>query len=85
MGVRRPSALDAVLVGDEGLLVERQAAIELLVVEEQDPSRAFRRQFVNRLVGAKTMALSTVRGEGAAEEETPAPEPCRTCPKLYGL
>lgn len=57
----------------------------LMEIWDHPAYRAFRRQFVNRLVGAKTMALSTVRGDGAAEEETPAPEPCRTCPKLYGL
>jgi hypothetical protein len=37
------------------------------------------------IIQADGRALSAVRGEGAAEEETPAPEPCRTCPKLYGL
>lgn len=57
----------------------------LLEIWDLPEYRAFRRQFVKRLVGAKAMALSAVRGEGAAEEETPAPEPCRTCPKLYGL
>jgi hypothetical protein len=39
-GIRRPAALDPVLVGDEGLRVERQAAVELLVVEEQKAGRA---------------------------------------------
>ncbi len=46
--------------------------------------RAFRRQFVKRLLGAKAMALSAAHGKGAAEH-APAPELCRTCPKLYGV
>jgi MoaA/NifB/PqqE/SkfB family radical SAM enzyme len=57
----------------------------LMEIWDSPDYRAFRRQFVKRLVGAKAMALSAVRAEGAAEGETPAPEPCRTCPKLYGL
>jgi len=57
----------------------------LMEIWERPEYRAFRQQFVNRLVGAKTMALSALRGTGAAEVETPAPEPCRTCPKLCGL
>lgn len=57
----------------------------LMEIWERPEYRAFRQQFVNRLVGAKTMALSALRGTVAAEVETPAPEPCRTCPKLYGL
>ena len=57
----------------------------LMEIWDRPEYRAFRRQFVDRLVRAKTMALSTAREEGAADGETPAPEPCRTCPKLYGL
>ena len=47
--------------------------------------RAFRQQFVRRLVGTMAMAFGAVRGEVAGEEATPAPEPCRSCPKLYGV
>ena len=47
--------------------------------------RAFRQLFLKRLVGTKAMVLDAARGESASEEATPAPEPCRTCPKLYGL
>ncbi|OFZ90118.1 MAG: hypothetical protein A2V78_17855 [Betaproteobacteria bacterium RBG_16_64_18] len=59
--------------------------IPLMEIWDRPEYRAFRGQFVDRLVGAKAMAFGAVRGKGAAEEETPAPEPCRTCPKLYGL
>lgn len=48
--------------------------------------RAFRRQFGERLHGATRLALSAMAGGGAmADDEAPAPEPCRTCSKLYGL
>ena len=47
--------------------------------------RAFRQLFARRVLGARTMALGALAGAGAADEEAPAPEPCRTCPKLYGF
>lgn len=57
----------------------------LMAIWDRPDYRAFRRQFVTRLVGAKAMALGAAHAGVAAEEETPAPEPCRTCPKLFGL
>lgn len=54
-------------------------------IRDRPEYRAFRRQFVKRRVGAKATALSAAHGKGAAEEHAPAPEPCRTCPKLDGL
>ncbi|MGH8674305.1 MAG: radical SAM protein [Burkholderiales bacterium] len=46
--------------------------------------RAFRQLFARRVLGARSMALGAFAGAGADDEEAPAPEPCRTCPKLYG-
>ena len=56
----------------------------LMEIWNRPDYRAFRQRFVKRLVGAKTLAFGALRAAGAAEE-TPAPEPCRTCPKLYGF
>ena len=47
--------------------------------------RAFRQLFARRVLGARSMALGAFGGAGAADEEAPPPEPCRTCPKLYGF
>jgi hypothetical protein len=52
---------------------------------ESPAYREFRRHFAERLLGVTRMALSAVGGRGDLEDEAPAPEPCRTCPKLYGL
>ena len=57
----------------------------LMEIWDRPDYRAFRRQFITRLIGAKAMALGAVQAEVAAEGEKPAPEPCRTCPKLYGV
>jgi MoaA/NifB/PqqE/SkfB family radical SAM enzyme len=58
---------------------------ELVEIWEDPAYRAFRRQFARRLQGAARMALSAVGSGRGGEEGTPAPEPCRTCPKLWGL
>jgi MoaA/NifB/PqqE/SkfB family radical SAM enzyme len=57
----------------------------LMEIWDRPEYRAFRRQFVERLVGTKAMALGVALGAGAAEAASPPPEPCRTCPKLYGF
>jgi len=57
----------------------------LMEIWDRPEYRAFRRQFVERLVGTKAMALGVALGTGAAEAAPPPPEPCRTCPKLYGF
>lgn len=46
--------------------------------------REFRGRFAKRLAGASLAMLGAAAG-GAPEEEPPAPEACRTCPKLYGV
>jgi len=54
----------------------------LMEIWESPAYRAFRRPLARRSAVAGTMALSAL---GAHVEETPAPEACRTCPKLYGF
>jgi MoaA/NifB/PqqE/SkfB family radical SAM enzyme len=56
----------------------------LMEIWEMPAYRAFRRQFAERLLGAAQMAVGGARA-AAAVEIVPAPEPCRSCPKLYGL
>jgi hypothetical protein len=46
--------------------------------------REFRGRFSRRVAGAGLALLGTAAG-AAADEETPPPEACRTCPKLYGI
>ncbi len=58
---------------------------DLMEIWESPAYRAFRRQFAERLLGKTKMAFSVVGGERVSAEEAPAPEPCRTCPKLYGF
>lgn len=58
---------------------------ELMETWQTPAYRAFRRQFAERLTRAASLAFSAVGGRVASEEEPPAPEPCRTCPKLWGL
>jgi MoaA/NifB/PqqE/SkfB family radical SAM enzyme len=59
---------------------------ELMEIWGSPAYRAFRRQFAERLHGVTRLALSAMAGRGAiSDEEAAAPEPCRTCPKLYGL
>jgi MoaA/NifB/PqqE/SkfB family radical SAM enzyme len=57
----------------------------LMEVWEGPGYREFRARFAKRVVGASRVALGTMAGGEAAEEEVPAPEACRTCPKLYGV
>jgi MoaA/NifB/PqqE/SkfB family radical SAM enzyme len=57
----------------------------LLEVWNRSEYRAFRQLFARRVVGASSIVLGAFAGAGAAEAEAPPPEPCRTCPKLYGF
>ena len=47
--------------------------------------RAFRQRFARRVVGASGMLLGAFAVTAGVEAEAPPPEPCRTCPKLYGF
>ena len=49
--------------------------------------QAFRRQFARRLLGVAARAMGTVtgNGDGAGSKMPPAPAPCLTCYKLFGL
>jgi MoaA/NifB/PqqE/SkfB family radical SAM enzyme len=47
--------------------------------------REFRARFAKRVVGASHMVLGALAGGAVAEQETPPPEACRSCPKLYGV
>ncbi len=58
---------------------------ELMEIWENPAYRAFRRRFAERLSGVTRLALSALGGGRTQEEEAQAPEPCRTCPKLYGV
>lgn len=44
----------------------------------------FRKRFARRVAGASAMMLGATRAVATAEE-SPAPDACRTCPKLYGV
>ena len=48
------------------------------------PYREWRARFARRVAGAGLALLGTAGGT-PADEELPAPEACRTCPKLYGV
>lgn len=56
----------------------------LLDIWESAPYREWRELFVRRVARAGLALLGAAAG-GAPEEELPAPEACRTCPKLYGV
>lgn len=56
----------------------------LMEIWEDPAYREFRARFAARVEGACAMMLGTAGG-AAAREEHPAPEPCRSCPKLYGV
>jgi MoaA/NifB/PqqE/SkfB family radical SAM enzyme len=56
----------------------------LMAIWESAPYREFRGRFAKRVAGAGLAMLGAAAG-AAADEEVPAPEPCRTCPKLYGV
>lgn len=47
--------------------------------------RAFRERFAIRLRCARNTVLGALAGNGLPDDDPPAPEPCRTCPKLYGV
>jgi len=55
----------------------------LMEIWEGPAYREFRKRFARRVAGASAMMLGAARG-AALEEESPAPEACRTCTKLYG-
>lgn len=46
--------------------------------------REFRERFARRLAGAGLALLGTAAG-ALAEEDSPPPDACRTCPKLFGV
>lgn len=56
----------------------------LMEIWESAPYREFRGRFARRVAGAG-LAMLGAAGGAAADEEPPAPEACRTCPKLYGV
>lgn len=57
----------------------------LMEIWENPACRAFRRQFSERLLGVAKLAVSGATRAAASAQLPPAPEACRTCPKLYGL
>ena len=56
----------------------------LMEIWESAPYREFRGRFARRVAGAGLAMLGTAAG-AAAVEELPAPQACRTCPKLFGV
>jgi MoaA/NifB/PqqE/SkfB family radical SAM enzyme len=56
----------------------------LMEIWENAAYREFRGRFAQRVRCAGLAMLGTAAGVGA-DEEPPAPEACRTCPKLYGI
>jgi MoaA/NifB/PqqE/SkfB family radical SAM enzyme len=57
----------------------------LAEIWESAAYREFRALFAGRVRGASRMLLGALAGGAAPEEEVPAPQACRTCPKLYGV
>ena len=57
----------------------------LAEIWESAAYREFRALFAGRVRGASRMLLGALAGGAAEEQEAPAPEACRTCPKLYGV
>ena len=57
----------------------------LAEIWESSAYREFRALFAERVHGASRMLLGTAAGGTAVQEDAPAPEACRTCPKLYGV
>jgi hypothetical protein len=49
------------------------------------PYREFRAQFARRVVAASGFALGALAARTPREDDAPAPQACRTCPKLYGV
>jgi MoaA/NifB/PqqE/SkfB family radical SAM enzyme len=56
----------------------------LMEIWESAAYREFRSRFARRVAGAGLAMLGAAAG-AAPDEELPAPEACRTCPKLYGV
>jgi len=57
----------------------------LAEIWEAPAYRAFRRQFSERVLGVAKLAVGGASRAAAEAPLPPAPEACRTCPKLYGL
>lgn len=66
-----------------GHIMER----ELLEIWDSPAYRAFRRQFASRRLAAMISAVATVAGSAPNRPKAlpEAPEPCRSCPKLFGV
>ncbi len=60
---------------------------DVLDIWDSPNYRAFRRSFAHRLMYATTRAVAAVTGGGQASARNfpPPPDPCGTCPKLYGV
>ncbi len=60
---------------------------DLMDIWNSSAYQTFRRQFARRRLGVAARAMGTVTGNGddAASKMPPAPAPCLTCYKLYGL
>jgi len=56
----------------------------LMEIWEGAAYREFRQRFSRRVAGASTVMFGAARAV-AQVEESPAPDACRTCPKLYGV
>jgi MoaA/NifB/PqqE/SkfB family radical SAM enzyme len=56
----------------------------LMQIWEGAAYREFRQRFARRVAGASAMMLGAA-GAAATAEEAPAPDACRSCPKLYGV
>jgi MoaA/NifB/PqqE/SkfB family radical SAM enzyme len=56
----------------------------LVEIWESPAYREFRGRFARRVAGAGLAMLGAAAGD-VEPEELPAPEACRTCPKLYGV
>jgi MoaA/NifB/PqqE/SkfB family radical SAM enzyme len=79
----RPVLLSALRFGN---ILEQ----DLEAIWNQADYRAFRQRFAQRRLGAISGVLSGTaqaggEGEGAGGLRPPAPEPCQTCYKLYGM
>lgn len=57
----------------------------LMEIWESAAYRQFRAAFAARLRGAASMVLGAQALRAAPEAETPPPDACRSCPKLYGV
>ena len=56
----------------------------LMEIWDEAAYREFRQRFSRRMAGASAMMLGAA-GAMAPVEESPAPDVCRSCPKLYGV